>query len=155
MVVNGSREGNRITPPFEDVTYAIIGAAMAVHNEIGPGLKESVYHRAMRIELEKRGLPFELERDVEIQLDGVTIGLLYLDLLVSEAVVVEIKALSHLMTEEEKAQVITYLGATGLPVGLLINFGRRYLEYKRLFPPRDLKAWTHRINRYIWNPAKL
>lgn len=149
MVVSGSVTDKRITGPFEDVTYRIIGAAMAVHNELGPGLKESMYHRALGMELEKKGLPFELERDVEVLVDGVRIGLLYLDLLVAESVVVEVKAFSQMLTDEEKAQVITYLGATGLPVGLLINFGRRYLEYKRIFPPRDLKAWTHRINRYL------
>jgi GxxExxY protein len=85
-------------------------------------------------------------------LDGAAIGLLYLDVLVAESVVVELKAFSHMLTDEDKAQLVTYLGATGLPVGVLINFGRRRLEYRRIFPPRNVKAWANYIKRFVWNP---
>ncbi|MDP2949174.1 MAG: GxxExxY protein [Chloroflexota bacterium] len=142
----------RVEGPFEDITFKVIGAAMAVHNALGPGLKESAYHHALSLELEKASLSFEEEKPVEIFLDGASVGLLYLDHLVEGSVVVEEKAFSHLLTDEEVAQVITYLAATGLPVGILLNFGRKRLQYRRIFPPRKLDAWRDRISRYVWRP---
>jgi len=144
----------KVEGPLEGATFKIIGAAMAVHNALGPGFKESAYHHALSLELEKAGLSFEEEKSVEISLEGATIGLLYLDHLVAGSIVVEEKAFSHLLTDEEIAQVITYLAATGLAVGLLLNFGRRTLEYRRIFPPKDLSRWTQRIHRYVWNPKR-
>lgn len=142
----------KVEGPHEDVTFQIIGAAMTVHNALGVGLKESVYHHALSLELEKRGLTYEEEKPVEIFHEGTAVGLLYLDHLVEGAIVVEEKALSHLLTDEETAQVITYL-ATGRRVGLLLNFGRQRLQYKRIFPPKDLTAWRARISRYVWKPG--
>lgn len=145
-------EGERI--PHQHITYRIIGCAMAVHNNLGPGLKESVYHKALSAAMLEDGLSFEEEKPVEIFLDGTSVGLLYLDHFAEDSVVVEIKAVSHLMTDEELAQVITYLAATSAPVGLLINFGRRQLEYKRVLPPKNLEAWRERIKRYVWTPTR-
>ncbi len=68
--------------------------------------------------------------------------------------IVEEKALSHLLTDEEVAQVITYLAAMGLQVGLLINFGRQRLEYRQILPPKKLDEWQNRIRRYLWNPPR-
>ena len=138
--------------PFEETTYKIIGCAMRVHNKLGPGLKEVLYQRALSLEMEEAGLSYEVERQVEIHIDDTFVGRLYLDHLVEEQIVVEEKALSHLLTQEEIAQVITYLCATGLKVGLLLNFGRRRLEYKRIFPPKIVTQWQDRIRRYVWNP---
>ena len=138
--------------PLEDLTYGVIGAAMRVHNKLGPGLKEAAYQKALSLEMEAAGLSFEAERPVEVFLDGTSVGLLYLDHLVEGQLVVEEKAFSHLLTKEEVAQVITYLCATGLQVGLLLNFGRRRLEYKRIFPPKNVERWRERINRYDWKP---
>lgn len=138
--------------PLADVTYRVIGAAMQVHNALGPGLKEAAYQNALSLELETAGLGFRAEWAVEIYLDETTIGLLYLDHLVEGEVVVEEKALSHLMTNEEVAQVITYLCATGKQVGLLLNFGRERLEYKRIFAPTKFEPWRERIRRYVWVP---
>ena len=135
--------------PHQDLTYRIIGCAMKVHNELGPGLKEAFYHRALSLKLEEEGLSYEEEKPVEIVLDGAAVGLLYLDHIVEDSVIVEEKALAHRLTDEEVAQVITYLAATGLPVGLLLNFGRRRLQYKRVLPPRTLDAWHDHVHRYI------
>ena len=144
---------NRIqAKPHEDLTYKIIGAAMRVHNRLGPGLKEAHYQRALSLELQAGGLNFVPEQAVQICIDGAQIGLLYLDHLVEDAVVVEEKAVSHLLTNEEIAQVITYPCATGKSVGLLINFGRAQLEYKRILAPRTPQDWRSRIRRYVWVP---
>jgi len=148
-----TRRTMRIDGSQQDVTFKIIGAAMTVHNALGPGLKELTYHKAMSLELEKAELSFEEEKAVEIYVDGSSVGLLYLDHLVEATVVVEEKAFSHLLTEEEVAQVITYLAATRFPVGLLLNFGRQRLEYRRILPPRSLGEWQKRIRRYVWTPA--
>jgi GxxExxY protein len=141
-----------ITKPLEDLTYTVIGCAMRVHNQLGPGLKEAAYQHALSQELQAAGLSFETERPVEIFLDGTSIGLLYVDHLVEGQLVVEEKAISHLLTNEEIAQVITYLCALEMDVGLLINFGRNRLEYKRIFPPKDVTRWRERIRRYLWTP---
>jgi GxxExxY protein len=151
--VNGSGTDYRMQPkPHEDLTYMIIGAAMRVHNMLGPGLKEAFYQRALSSELTREGLTFTDEQPVEIAIDGTYVGQLYLDHLVEDTVVVEAKAVHHMMTNEEMAQVITYICATGKPIGLLINFGRERLEYKRILPPRHIELWRQRIRRYVWLP---
>ncbi len=138
--------------PYHELCYKIIGAAMNVHNRLGPGHKESVYQHALTLRLQEIGLSCVAEQPVEIFLDGVSVGLLYVDHLVEDAVVVEEKALSHLLTNEEVAQVITYLAALDKPVGLLLNFGRRRLEYRRIFRPTKIEQWQDRIRRYLWRP---
>jgi len=138
--------------PYHELCYRIIGAAMDVHNRLGPGHKESVYQDGLTLRLQEMGLACVAEKPVEIYLDDVTVGLLYVDHLVEDAVVVEEKALSHMLTDEEVAQVITYLAALDKPVGLLLNFGRRRLEYRRIFRPRRIDDWQNRIRRYLWRP---
>jgi GxxExxY protein len=138
--------------PHQDVTYQIIGAAMRVHNRLAPGLKERHYQRDLTAEMCEAGLQVSEEYAVEVYDGDRWLGRLYLDHLVDECVVVEIKAFPHMLTNEEVAQVICYLAATGLKVGLLINFGRRRLEYRRILPPKALDGWQMRIARYLWRP---
>ncbi len=121
--------GNRLT-------YRIIGAAMRVHNALGYGYKEETYQRALAAELSRCDIPAQRQFPVEVQHAGVPVALFYLDLFVAAAVVVEVKAFAHQLTNDEIAQVVNYLKATGAPVGLLFNFGRRSLEYRRIFPAR-------------------
>jgi GxxExxY protein len=102
--------------------------------------------------LRDAGLSFEEEVPIQIMLDEEQVGLLFLDHLVEDAVVVEEKSFSHLLTNEEIAQVITYLAAAEAPVGLLLNFGRQRLEYKRIFPPKKFSDWQERAKRYAWHP---
>ena len=120
-----------------DLTYRIIGAAMAVHNALGYGFKEEVYERALLVELARREIAAESQFPVDVVYEGEMAGLFYLDLFVEGQVVVEIKAFSHQLTNDELAQMINYLKATQAPVGLLFNFGRRRLEYRRIFPGKD------------------
>lgn len=123
---------------YDDITYRIIGAAMAVYNELGPGFPEAFYQKALALELPRRDLSFEREKPIEVFYLGAAIGLFYLDFLVEDAVVVELKAVDHLTTLHQQ-QAISYLVAAGREVALLINFGGSSLEYKRLIPPRSVQ----------------
>jgi len=118
------------------LTYQVIGAAMTVHNTLGPGLKEEVYEKALEVELNQRDITVVRQYPVPVEYAGEQVALFYLDLFVENQVVVEVKALSHQLTNDELAQVINYLKAASAPVGLLFNFGRRKLEYRRVFPPK-------------------
>lgn len=120
-----------------DLTYRVIGAAMAVHNTLGPGLKEEVYEKALGVELSQQEIPAIRQHPVSVTYGSEQVGIFYLDLWVEDRLVVEVKAFSHQLTNDEIAQVLNYLKATGAQVGLLFNFGRRKLEYKRIFPARS------------------
>ncbi len=131
-----------MTPLVEDatgnkLTYCIIGAAMTVHNRLGPGYKEEVYEKALEVEISQQGMAVERQHPVSIGYAGEQVGLFYLDMFIEGQVVVEVKAFSHQLTNDERAQVINYLKATGASVGLLFNFGRRALEYSRIFPGKS------------------
>lgn len=112
--------------------FAIIGAAIEVHRELGPGFLENVYQEALMYELEDRGLPFDVQQPLTISYKGRKLTKEYLaDFICYDKIVVEIKALDQL-TGKHKSQVINYLKATGLKVGLLINFGSDgKLDWKR------------------------
>jgi GxxExxY protein len=122
----------------QEITFKVIGAAMHVHNELGPGLREVLYHRALSSAMREAGLAFESEKPVQIELGNEFVGLLYLDHFVEDKVVVESKVLPHLLTNDEIAQVITYLAVTEASVGLLLNFGRERLEYNAYCLQRSL-----------------
>lgn len=103
--------------------YAIVGAAIEVHKELGVGFLEAVYQEAMELELHGRQIPFESQKVLKIQYKERQLEKTYVaDLLCYDQIIVELKVLDRLSGTEE-AQVINYLKATGVPVGLLINFG--------------------------------
>ena len=117
-----------------DPTYRIIGAEMTVHNHLGSGYKEEVYERVLGEELGKREIETVRQFPVHVDNEGATVATFYLDLYVENQVVFEVKAINHQLTSDEFAQVLNYLKATSAPVGWLSNFGRRRLDYKRIFP---------------------
>lgn len=123
-------------------TYAIIGAAMEVHRELHNGFLEAVYQDALAVEFVLRNIPFVKEKLLEVIYKGRTLPSFYkADFVCFNGVLVECKALSQ-MGGIEEAQVLNYLRITGLTRALLINFGNRSLQYKRLVftPPRNLSA---------------
>ncbi len=143
---------NTSSIPHEDITYRIIGAAMRVHRRMRRGLKEKHYQHALTAEMLKDGLICSEEYRLEIYDGEIWLGRLYLDHWVNDCVVVEDKAVSHQMGDDEIGQVIAYLGATQAKVGLLLNFGRSRLEYKRILPPKSLQGWQTQVGKYLWRP---
>jgi GxxExxY protein len=120
---------------------------MAVHRQLGPGHREEIYQKALQEHLIQATLSFKAQKLYEVldsQGEGGLLGYYIPDFVVEEKVVVEIKALKGL-DNSHTAQVIGYLAVTGLSVGLLINFGLRSLQHKRILPPRNLQ--DHRLNR--------
>ena len=113
-----------------EITGPVIGAAMEVHKILGPGFLESVYDEAFAIELDLRNIQYERQRSIDIFYKGKLAKHFVCDFVIENVVVVELKALSQL-SDVEKAQILNYLKATRLPVGLLLNFGTKSLEYKR------------------------
>ena len=115
----------------DERTYKIIGAAMEVHKELGYGFLEAVYQEALEIELVNQQIPFKSQPLIQIKYKGKLLQKTYQpDLICFGKIIVELKAISNLSGAEE-AQIINYLKATGIRVGLLINFGSNSLESKR------------------------
>jgi GxxExxY protein len=125
----------------EQLTGTVIGCAMQVHTILGPGYLESVYQNALAHELRKRGVLVELKKRVLVQYDGVVVGDYEADMLVEDRVLVENKAIRSL-TPRDEAQLVNYLTATQLDIGLLLNFGAGRLEFKR--KSRTYRAATAR-----------
>ena len=116
---------------FNELTRAIIGCAMTVHRKLGRGFPEVVYQRSLAIELFKNGLNAEREVDLPVFYENEKVGSRRADFFVEKRVLVELKAVDGL-TEAHRVQLINYLEAFKIPVGLLINFGSTSLQFKRL-----------------------
>ncbi|MBF0407778.1 MAG: GxxExxY protein [Candidatus Riflebacteria bacterium] len=116
----------------DEQTYAIIGAAMAVHRELGYGFLEAVYQEAMEIEFQARNIPYERETELPVLYHGVTLKTYYkADFVCYSSVIVELKALQQL-SNHDMAQVVNYLKASKHQKALLINFGTKSLQHKRI-----------------------
>ena len=116
----------------DNITYKIIGCAMNVHKKLGNGFQEIIYQRALGIEFDKIGLSFSREHEMTIIYDAEEIGTRRVDFLVEDKIMVELKVISNL-DDSHLAQAINYLEAYKLETGLLINFGAKSLEFKRLY----------------------
>jgi len=114
----------------EQLTETIIGCAMKVHRTLGPGFLESVYQKALAHELRKASLRVECEKPIRVHYDGVVVGDFSADMLVEGVVLVENKAVQTLSPAHE-VQLVNYLTANGIEIGLLLNFGAEKLEFKR------------------------
>ncbi|MBN1292734.1 MAG: GxxExxY protein [Candidatus Latescibacteria bacterium] len=133
---------------LKDEVYQIVGAAMEVSNQLWCGFLEAVYQEAMEIELEERRIPHVPQKRIEIFYKGIMLNKEYIaDFLCHDRIVVEIKAIKEI-TGIEEAQILNYLKATKLPLGLIVNFGAPQLEWKRY-------AYTKRIRYMAANERQL
>ncbi len=119
---------------LEDETYAILGACFEVYKDKGHGFLEPVYQECLEIELQRRGIPFETQVLLPLTYKGISLRQGYrADLICHSQILVELKAISRII-DEYRAQVLNYLNATGIQVGLLVNFGHSpRIEHERLF----------------------
>ena len=115
----------------EDLTRKIIGCAMEVHKQLGNGFQEVIYQRALSIELQLQGLEFSREHEMQIQYKGHEIGTRRVDFFVENVIMVELKAIINLEVVH-LAQAMNYVEAYDLEIGLLLNFGAKSLQFKRV-----------------------
>lgn len=116
---------------YKELTEKIIGACIEVSNELGIGFLESVYEKALLIALDEKGLNVKEQEPLEVRFRNHIVGIFYADILIENIVIIELKSATTLKPEHE-AQLINYLKASGKHIGLLINFGKPKLEWKRL-----------------------
>jgi GxxExxY protein len=131
-----------------DVTEKIIGAFFTVYNRLGYGFSEKVYENALALELEIAGLKVEQQKRITVYYDGQVVGEYAADIVANEVVIIELKAVRQLLKEHE-AQLLNYLKATMIEVGLLLNFGPK-AEFKRKVYDNERKGsltWTNVVHR--------
>jgi GxxExxY protein len=116
---------------FEELSSKVIGAALAVHRELGPGFLESVYHCAMRVSLTHRAISFESQYPVDITFEGVPVGRARIDLVISRQIILELKSVDQLH-DIHFVQLKSYLRAAHLRLGLLLNFNSPTLTIRRV-----------------------
>jgi GxxExxY protein len=123
----------------DPLTEQIIGLAMKVHRVLGPGFLESVYLKALLIELRKAGIQAEEDKRICVLYEGISVGEFVADILVEEKIILELKAVESLRKTHE-VQTVNYLTATGIDTGLLINFGSERLQFMRKYRQRKLTS---------------
>ena len=124
-------DGEKGKHRFEELSRKIIGAAIDVHRALGPGFLENIYEEALKVHFTGHDLNFKSQKEVKIKYLGVVVGTHRLDLVVENQIILELKAVKEL-ADIHFAQLRSYLNATGLKVGLLLNFGTPTLEVKRI-----------------------
>src|SRR3989339_1027472 len=116
----------------DQITEKIIGCCFKVHKVLGPGFNEKIYQNALKIQFEEQGIRFEIEKEYTVDYAGKRIGKFRVDMVVDDRVIVELKALTGNIAHIYEHQVISYLKSSGLKVGLLINFGNKSCQIKRI-----------------------
>lgn len=125
----------------EELTQRIINACINVHKELGPGFLESIYHNALKIEIERQKLGYESEKEVRIKYQGLEVGIHRVDLFIEDEVVVELKTVEDL-NKKYYAQVRSYLKALNKDIGLLVNFADFKVDVRRVEKDRVQTAFT-------------
>ena len=131
------------TPRQEELAKQFIDAAIEVHRNLGPGYDEMVYENALAVELDLRGIPFNRQKTIQVFYKGVLVGEGRLDLLLDNELIVELKAVDEL-NQKHLAQVISYLKATELPLGILVNFHVALLK-------NGLKRVVYTNPSHVWD----
>jgi GxxExxY protein len=134
--------------PHHELTKTVLGCCFEVMRELGPGFQERVYKNALLIAMRQHGLQVEIEKPFEVIFRDRVIGRYSADLVVGETVIVELKCCESLIREHQ-AQLFNYLKVSELPIGLLINFRRRKLEYQRLHRSEEFKNETETVKELI------
>ena len=124
-------DAHRYDGPHAQLTFAVIGCAMEVLNELGSGLHEKPYENALVVEFGLQGIPFEQQRSFVVNYKEVKVGEFFPDLIAGAAVVVDTKVIERI-GDIERGQMLNYLRITGLKVGLIVNFKRPKLEWERI-----------------------
>jgi GxxExxY protein len=130
----------------KDLTEKIIGCAMKVHSTLGNGFQEVIYQRALAIEMQYQGIPFEREKEMGVYYRGENIGTRRVDFFVDDKIMVELKAIINL-EEVHLAQAMNYLEAYDMEIGLLINFGAKSLQFKRVHNNKLIKRSFNQVNQ--------
>ncbi len=116
---------------YKDLSYKIVGLAMEVHNELGPGFLEKVYENALLVMFEENGISARSQVPIQVHFHSRVVGDYFADIVVEDSIIIELKAQDRI-AEIHKAQTLNYLKATQFKLALLINFGKYRLEYERL-----------------------
>ena len=127
---------------YEDLTHKIIGAAMEVHKHLGNGFQEVVYQRALSIEMNLQSIAHEREKEMQLYYKGHDVGTRRVDFFIDGIIMVEIKALINL-EDVHLAQAMNYVEAYNMEIGLLLNFGAKSLQFKRVHNNKQLKGLNH------------
>lgn len=125
------KDGKNITAKYKEITHEILASAFEVINTHGAGFLEKIYEKSLIKELTLRGIDVESQKPFNVDYKGETVGDYIADLVIEGKIIVEVKVAEKL-TKAHEAQLLNYLHASGLEVGLLLNFGHNKLEYKRL-----------------------
>ena len=126
---NKKRAGDGVI--YADLSYQVMGAVFEVHNQLGPGFTENIYERALIFELEKRNIAYEAQKEIEVIYKGQKLGKYRLDILIEGKIILELKAVASL-NDIFKQQLLSYLRATQLRLGILVNFGEEQVQYTRV-----------------------
>lgn len=121
----------QVTIIYKDLSYQVVGLAMEVHNELGPGFLEKVYENALMVLFAERGIAARAQMPIQVYFHGQIVGDYFADIVVEDSIILELKAQDRI-AEIHKAQTLNYLKATQFRLALLINFGKHRLEYERL-----------------------
>jgi GxxExxY protein len=130
----GTNKPRKLVGPnviYPELSYSILEAVFEVHNQLGPGFGEEIYQNALVVELAMRKIPFETQKNVNVLYKGKPMGNYRLDLVIENKIILELKAATEL-NDLFKQQLTSYLKATGMRLGILINFGSRRVEYVRI-----------------------
>lgn len=130
---------------YQDLTHNIIGAAMEVHKHLGNGFQEVVYQRALSIELNLQGIAHEREKEMPLQYKGYNVGTRRVDFFIAEIIMVEIKAIINL-EDVHLAQAMNYVEAYNMEIGLLLNFGAKSLQFKRVHNNNPINKSSNQDN---------